>query len=38
MVQEDLTTSGALPPQAFWMGNVVLLLSAAFLMRRVVRY
>lgn len=38
MVQEDLTTSGTLPPCAFWLGNLALLVPAALLMRRVVRY
>jgi lipopolysaccharide export system permease protein len=38
MVGEDLSTSGTLPPIAFWMGNVILAIPAVFLMRWVVRH
>jgi hypothetical protein len=38
MVQEDVTTSGALPPCFFWLANLILLGPAIWLLRRVVRY
>lgn len=37
MFGEDLTTSGILPPIAFWMGNVVISIPAVFLLRRIIR-
>jgi lipopolysaccharide export system permease protein len=38
MIQEDLATSGVLPPIAFWLGNIVLLGPAVWLLRQVIRY
>jgi lipopolysaccharide export system permease protein len=38
MLGEDLSTSGKLPPVAFWLGNAVLLVPGIWLMRRVIRY
>jgi lipopolysaccharide export system permease protein len=38
MIGEDLSTSGALPPISFWMGNVILAIPAVFLLRWIVRH
>lgn len=38
MFQEDLTTSGTLPPVAFWMANLALLVPGFLLLRGVIRY
>jgi hypothetical protein len=38
MFGEDLSTSGALPPISFWMGNVILVCAAVVLLRWVVRH
>ena len=38
MFQEDLTTSGTLPPVAFWMANAALVLPGFWLLRGVIRY
>ena len=38
MFGEDLSTSGALPPISFWMGNVILVCPAVVLLRWVVRH
>jgi lipopolysaccharide export system permease protein len=37
-VSVDQAKNGAIPPQAVWLGNIVLGLSGLWLMRRVVRY
>ncbi len=38
MFQEDLTTSGTLPPVAFWMANLALVIPGFLLLRGVIRY
>ena len=38
IVTLDKAKGGALPPQAVWLGNIVLCLWGAWLMRRVIRY
>ena len=38
MFQEDLTTSGTLPPVAFWMANVGIVIPGFWLLRGVIRY
>jgi lipopolysaccharide export system permease protein len=38
MFSDDLTTSGILPPICFWMGNVVLVVPAVLLLRRIIRH
>jgi lipopolysaccharide export system permease protein len=38
MVSLDKAKGGALPPQAVWLGNIVLALWGAWLMRRVIRF
>jgi len=38
MFQEDLATSGTLPPYAFWLGNLVLVGAGFWLLRQVIRY
>lgn len=38
MFGEDLSTSGKLPPVAFWMANTVLIFPAVILMRRIIRH
>jgi lipopolysaccharide export system permease protein len=38
MLGEDFTTSGKLPPIFFWTGNVILVLPAIWLLRRVIRH
>jgi lipopolysaccharide export system permease protein len=37
-VSVDQAKNGAVPPQAVWLGNIVLALSGMWLMRRVIRY
>jgi lipopolysaccharide export system permease protein len=37
-VSVDQAKDGALPPQAVWLGNIVLALLGAWLLRKVVRY
>ena len=34
----DMAKDGSLPPQAVWLGNIVLALCGVWLMRRVVRF
>ena len=34
----DQAKDGAIPPPAVWLGNIVLALWGAWLMRRVIRY
>ena len=38
MLGEDLSTSGRLPPIAFWTGNVILATPAVLLLRRIIRH
>jgi lipopolysaccharide export system permease protein len=38
MLSDDLTTSGALPPICFWLGNAVLAVPAILLLRRIIRH
>jgi lipopolysaccharide export system permease protein len=38
MISLDKAKGGALPPQAVWLGNIVLVLWGAWLMRRVIRF
>jgi lipopolysaccharide export system permease protein len=38
MVSLDMAKDGQLPPQAVWLGNIVLCVWGAWLMRRVLRY
>jgi hypothetical protein len=38
MIGEDLSNTGKLPPISFWMGNVILILPAVALLRRIVRH
>jgi lipopolysaccharide export system permease protein len=38
MLGDDLSTSGRLPPIAFWTGNVILAAPAVLLLRRIIRH
>lgn len=38
MLSDDFSTSGALPPISFWMGNVILAIPAVWLLRWTVRH
>ena len=38
MFGDKLSTSGALPPISFWMGNVVLAIPAVLLLRWIIRH